>query len=626
MPNQKDPPYRKGYTAELQAACVEQFKKNERPMSEIFDSAMLNFYKDNVDFDAFVGIDMVPENHHMFKYGSPWGSKLDTSSIPPKTMKGSVCELELEDGSYWTVNRIGPFKTHGGYDWTQMGWDNLWDLRNKLQKYPEGIYVLDQFSSPVTADGTRLGNPPIHVHHIHIGPTPGVRQRGEFINCLLNDHSCYDPTRVLEHHGDYECTRDKDGLGMDCVTESIPQGYGKLITFELGLEGDLNDVRPAGSPEFEWYYELGGRWVPKHDPSGKEHPKAKAVSFHNFAGPGEFTPGVQSTYIFTFKTPTAEESIFWYSGRMHHTARMLRNKQHAHNAVYDEAIFFSATPEELGLTKENGLYPEHPSKVIRTSTTGFANNAAVLKFVMNNLKESASKPYKYVHRRASDSSRQLGLGDLHEYGKMHHDDSSSGGDYEDDYPGRKGRAPRAICHAINYVEYAEDGYGYDRKEPTCCVDWEFDKGEVFTVLAFNSRLKDRMKKEAPEYFPGHIGWWISFDTRETPEQSHFSITQYTNNPNHQFDASSLRQMDNRVYILLNRGTPDLDSVWLWAVGKVLIFFARHILAFIILGTACLAGVVITYMRIKDRARRRRMREKLCNLEVITGPSMNSHEL
>lgn len=32
-------------------------------------------------------------------------------------MKGGICETENEDGSHWTVNRIGPFVTTGGYDW-----------------------------------------------------------------------------------------------------------------------------------------------------------------------------------------------------------------------------------------------------------------------------------------------------------------------------------------------------------------------------------------------------------------------------------------------------------------------------------------------------------------------------
>lgn len=81
--------------------------------------------------------------------------------------------------------------SQGGYDWIQVGWDNLWDLQAKLKEHPHGIYVLEQFSSAVTADGTRLGHPPIHIHHIHVGPSPGVRQRADAVGCVVGGQLCY---------------------------------------------------------------------------------------------------------------------------------------------------------------------------------------------------------------------------------------------------------------------------------------------------------------------------------------------------------------------------------------------------------------------------------------------------
>ena len=72
-----------------------------------------------------------------------------------------------------------------------MGWDNLWDIRGKLKEHPHGIYVLEQFSGAVTADGTRLGHPPIHIHHIHVGPEPGVRQRTDSVACVFQGKHCY---------------------------------------------------------------------------------------------------------------------------------------------------------------------------------------------------------------------------------------------------------------------------------------------------------------------------------------------------------------------------------------------------------------------------------------------------
>lgn len=148
--------------------------------------------------------------------------------------------------------------------------------------------------------------------------------------------------------------------GLDCLTESVPDGYGKLITHPLGLEGDLNDARAPNSTVLEWYYQLAARWVPKlecseypqptdddqTDKKTPEHtvpesapatassadnaaataqtpaaageasqaqqrkmknkvpsavyPRPKAMSFHNCAGPGDLNTK-QSSFVFTYQ-------------------------------------------------------------------------------------------------------------------------------------------------------------------------------------------------------------------------------------------------------------------------------------------------------------------------------------
>ncbi len=580
-------------------------------MSELLENAMLNYYKNTSDFDNFKGVDMVPENHHLFKKKSPWGPKLDTSVVPEKSMKAANCENNLDDGSTWSVSRIGPFRTTGGYDWVQVGWDNLWDLRALFSKHPEGIYVLEQFSGPVAADGTRLGHPPIHVHHMHIGPSSGVRQRSTMWDCLINADGCYDPTRVFEHHGDYQCPGDAGGL--DCWMESAPEGYGKLLTFELGLEGDLNDVRPVDSPVMEWYYELGARWVPKNDPTNKYGSTIKAMSFHNFAGPGTFDVFKQSTYIFTYQQPTDQESIFWYSGRMHHSAKLLRNKQHAHNAIFDEAIFFSATPEELGLTTENKLVPSRPYNVIPTSETGFSDNSAVKSFIMSNLQKVASL-YKSPHRYDRELEGQSFL----------RGDGSSWDINSAEYASVTGRSgpPRAICQAIKNFELV-DGLAYDRREPMCCAEWDFNEGEVFTVVSFGSPVKQFKGETIPPTYPGHIGYWLSYDTRETPEQSHFSIIQYGNNPDRQFSGADLKGARLKFSFVLFGGTPS-DGHWILEILSFILFvLAKYLYLWLIVFVALLLGVLYVVAKEQNKAKRRKLREKICTFMV---PSKRLHEL
>jgi hypothetical protein len=310
MPHQKNHPYRSTYSSEIQEKCASTFA-SAPPAASVLEAAMANFYPDNDHFAKFTGINLIPENHHLFPtFGTPFHETLDTTKVSAGTIRGATCETVNDDGSRWTVTRLGPFVTTGGYDWTQVGWENLWNLAEKLEEYPEGIFAVEQFSGPVSRDGTRIGNPPIHIHHIHIGPKPGIRQRRDNFACVKEDKDCYDPTRVFEHHGDYQDTASSPGGGLDILQELIPDGYGKFLDFPLGLEGDINDERAANSPPLEWYYELGVRWVPYREKNG-EVSQIRPINFHNFAGPGNYDKSNQHTYIFTYQSPTDIDSLYW---------------------------------------------------------------------------------------------------------------------------------------------------------------------------------------------------------------------------------------------------------------------------------------------------------------------------
>jgi hypothetical protein len=126
-----------------------------------------------------------------------------------------------------------------------------------------------------------------------------------------------------------------------------------------------------------------------------------------------------------------------------------------------------------------------------------------------------------------------------------------------------------------------DGYKYDRREPTCCVPWTFTKGEIFTVVGFNKIVTEKSAglhqgnhPSIPATFPGHIGWWISFDTHEVPERSHYSLIQYTNNPDVQFqDFTSMHE--DRIMFMLNGGTAFDPSSWKYTVFRSAVYAFHH---------------------------------------------------
>lgn len=140
--------------------------------------------------------------------------------------------------------------------------------------------------------------------------------------------------------------------------------------------------------------------------------------------------------------------------------------------------------------------------------------------------------------------------------------------------------PRAICHAIESTEEV-DGFHYDRREPTCCVPWTFQKGDIFTVVGFNKIVTERgtgphqgNRLSIPPTFPGHIGWWISFDSHEVPEQSHYSLVQYTNNPDVQFQDFANIHEDIAMFLLSGGTAYDPDS-WTYAFFRSLVFLYHH---------------------------------------------------
>jgi hypothetical protein len=158
MPHQTDiHPYFPDHETEIRIPCMQQWEKNRKPMSDLFPMATALWYKDSEVYDKLFAQDLIPENKDLYPLGSNWGKgfRTDYTTFKPKAFMASTCQTaskeEVKGGPkpMWEVTRIGPIRTYGGYDWVQLGWDNLWGLKEKLEDHPDGIYVLDQYMSPV---------------------------------------------------------------------------------------------------------------------------------------------------------------------------------------------------------------------------------------------------------------------------------------------------------------------------------------------------------------------------------------------------------------------------------------------------------------------------------------------
>lgn len=222
----------KGY-AEFADKCQKQFKKNSKSMHEYGPLSTINFYPTTSDFRKFHGIDMVPENKQNYVRTERFVQTLnfvDKNRVSIDIMTMQECRLPQDDGGAWHVQRVGPFNSTGGYDWWQIGWSDAGMLSEALALHPEGVDVVNTVLVPVLEDGTRLGHPPVHIHHIHFVAQQGVRFRNMMrgicvsttgvtqlqMDSLVKEKNCYNSSLFFEQHGDYQCRVEDDGI--ECLT------------------------------------------------------------------------------------------------------------------------------------------------------------------------------------------------------------------------------------------------------------------------------------------------------------------------------------------------------------------------------------------------------------------------
>jgi hypothetical protein len=227
------------------------------------------------------------------------------------------------------------------------------------------------------------------------------------------------------------------------------------------------------------------------------------MSLHNIAGPGTFDRNNQRSFLFTFPTPTDRESMFWYTGRLRSDGSLLRMKLHAHNTIFVESFFFAASPDDLGLTERHGFQRSLPHITVDPHELDFKDNAALKAYILKNLASSQDK-YDSVAVPPLEPTQ--------------------------------GR-PMVVCQSLSQLEVI-GGFAYDRRSPTSCNKWEWKKDQIFTVVGFNKHRgfplgphKPSMSS-IPPVLAGHVGYWMSYDSKRIPPQSDWGYSQY----NHEEDG------------------------------------------------------------------------------------------
>mmetsp|Transcript_19397 Transcript_19397/g.23179 ORF Transcript_19397/g.23179 Transcript_19397/m.23179 type:complete len:600 (-) Transcript_19397:668-2467(-) len=378
---------------DVQSHC--RLREDLASAKETHPTLIVQHFNDTKEYNVFVGNDITPWNHHLYPYHSGW-----RKTVPLDTgLKHSTCKFKADDktggNGEWSVRRIGPLTSHGGYDWWQFASKDVFNLQDAIDEHGQ-IYLVDSYIAGVLEDGTVLEHPPIHVHHIHVVPpkeylryqwpfTGEEEMQKNFRDRLHSNWVPYMPNYFIDRHGEWDmCGYDKSGK---CYTEQLPPGYGFLVDEAPDFEGEVNDVRATDSEPLVWYFEIGVRYVPVKGNNLK--PASMLVSLEAHA---LIQSGQQFTYENYYFVPTAYNGITWYESIMPVDGTLLRIKSHNHMTLMNSTYLFDASAEELGL-----LNPEWPplrpdgiktrAPVLDIGKMNFQNFDELMDYLMENLKK-----------------------------------------------------------------------------------------------------------------------------------------------------------------------------------------------------------------------------------------------
>jgi hypothetical protein len=304
-----------------------------RPFSHVQDSVAY-FTPSTTEFDAFRGVllDRPEEDSMNFPF------RLHRSTF---NLTHSSCESR--DG--WYYERVGPFRSQGGYDWWSVYWNDFGGFRERLQRGDQ-VGIVAHVSTPVDEGNRKIPLPPIHVHHVHVTPSLGLHNRFELMpECAFRGRNCLDASMLIQHHGDAQCDDpDRD----DCMRDDYMGGI-KEVRAPLSVFGHFNDVRPLGSDVLEWYYLIGVKVTERGSDVSKR--TWTPLSEHAFGQPGTFVPWQLQSYVVTSPIPRRVYTAFYEVLYMPFSGTLWRFQVHAHQAMFLGSDLFAGGISSLGLDR-----------------------------------------------------------------------------------------------------------------------------------------------------------------------------------------------------------------------------------------------------------------------------------
>ena len=354
-------------------------------------------------------------------------------------MRAKVCQVQESSDAddVWVVERVGPFRGVGGFDWHEFEWRDTFGLRNKIASH-DHVYMTGKFVSAVDENGEPLGFPPIHNHHIHYNE----QHENDMWHKVIG-----------QTHGDSQCAEDQGGKA--CLLEAYPHGYGFHLTRPVWIDGELNDVRDrkvmeenskrsGERTELVFYLEAAIRiaFTPRI-PIGIISFGAPYQIYHAPGKPMDEIDRMTFNALHFIPPKATKGAVMWHSSAMPDRGRFVWNYMHAHQTLYKGSYVFSGTPEDVGL-----------------NTPPLAKTLAWIPFLPETAGMTLDSFRKHIFAAAHASGAEL---------KCFIETNKTVW------------VPRGSSTPTSWASGS-----YDRLTTTRCSPWSFEKGDRITIVSFDS--------------------------------------------------------------------------------------------------------------------------------------------
>ena len=330
------------------------------------------------------GVELLKEASCVPTHWEPFSSRQEQGERPPQAsfcssndafdagrcakidgLRFGSCRVTSAFGT-WHTERLGPFVTTGGWDWTTLQWLNALHTSELLRTAGGELCVNAFADGPV--DDTGLQRAPIHEHHTHVNDLQHIKYKQG--GCCYHNPS----PGVFQHHGD---TADA------CMSRDLSPNI-VLVRHPFVVQSQLNDVRPFNSTPITWYYQVSARLG---GPACVPPIAGRAVSFHTAHNIYRTVPQHRLLQLRTYPVRTDMESILWYTWRVPFDGELLVMYLHNHAAVFDAGMLFNCSPSELTLNR-TALRPDPPylPKEI-TPSTGFNSSRELQEWLVRSFPE-----------------------------------------------------------------------------------------------------------------------------------------------------------------------------------------------------------------------------------------------